>query len=305
MTTHRRSLIVTGAGGFVAGSILAQAGDTWDVHAVSRGEPALQRPWIHWHRFDPAETAKLDALASSAQPHAIIHTAALADIDFCQANRDKATEVNTTLTRSIADICRTRGLRLVFCSTDTVFDGEHAPYREQDTPVPVNFYAETKIAAEKIVSELGGLGVIARLSLVIGLPIAGVGNSFTAKVVASLKEGRKVTVPVEEIRTPIDVITLGQALLELAGNEFSGAIHLSGNDRLNRLELCHLIASQWNLSPEPIQASAPTAIAGRAPRPRDVSLDNSLAASVLNTPLRGATEGLALWFSDPVRARIA
>ena len=104
------------------------------------------------------------------RPQAVIHTAALADIDVCQAQPELARAVNVNFTSALAELCADTAARLVFCSTDTIFDGEHAPYSEADVPGPVNFYAETKVEAERIVSSLGANAVIARLSLVMGLP---------------------------------------------------------------------------------------------------------------------------------------
>src|SRR5437660_6819577 len=87
------NLLVTGAHGFVAGSVLAQAGDNWAVHALSRGpEPARRGAW-QWHVCDPSRPDQLARLFREIQPHAVIHTAALADIDFCQAHSELARPV--------------------------------------------------------------------------------------------------------------------------------------------------------------------------------------------------------------------
>src|SRR3989442_10146991 len=171
MKSSKRKLLVTGARGFVAGSVLAQAGDDWQVHALSRGQPLDPPGLAHWHNCDPLDTAQLAQLFHDIRPQVVIHTAALADIDFCQAHPELARAVNVELTRNLARLCADTGARLVFCSTDTIFDGEHAPYTEEDQPGPVNFYAETKVEAEQIVRALGTQGGIARLSLVVGLPV--------------------------------------------------------------------------------------------------------------------------------------
>jgi dTDP-4-dehydrorhamnose reductase len=300
LTTHdpvmseTKRLIVTGAHGFVAGSVIAQAGADWEVHPISRGTPLLQRPGLVWHQFDPLETAKLAQLFEEVCPQAVVHTAALADIDFCQNNPDLARRVNVGLTREIADLCGKTKAKLVFCSTDSVFDGENAPYAEDDAVGPVNFYAETKVQAEEIVMRLGLGAVVARLSLVTGLPVLGAGNSFVTRLVASLRAGQRVAVPAQEIRTPIDVVTLGRALLELAKNQSSGWIHLAGNDRLNRLELSRMVAARLGLPKEWVVPSGSTQAAGRARRPRDVSLNNQRAQAALKTPMQRFEDGLSL-----------
>jgi dTDP-4-dehydrorhamnose reductase len=228
------------------------------------------------------------------QPQAVIHTAAMADIDFCQAHPEAARAANVDFTRAVADLCADAGARLVFCSTDTIFDGEHAPYSEADVPGPVNFYAETKVEAEQLVDRLGAQAVIARLSLVVGLPVLGVGNSFLARMIAALKQGRTVSVPAHEVRTPVDVITAGRALLELAAGNHSGIYHLAGHSRVSRLEMARAIALRFGFPRDLIIAQGAATNLGRAPRPRDVSLDNRKACTLLKTPMQTLDEGLSL-----------
>ena len=100
--------------------------------------------------------------------------------------------------------------------------------------------------------------------------------------------------PVNEIRTPIDVVTLGRALLELAGSDFSGIIHLAGNTRLNRYEMGVQIAALLGFPQALVKPINSHAASSRAPRPDDASLDNSHATHVLKTPMLSLTDGLRL-----------
>ena len=136
--------------------------------------------------------------------------------------------------------------------------------------------------------------VVARLSLVVGLPVLGTGNSFLAKISAALKAGQEVRVPENEIRTPIDVITLGQALLELAANDFTGLLHLAGSTRLNRYQMARQIAQRLGHAAAQVVATDSNAMEGRAPRPSDASLDNSKARHALKTPMQTLMDGLDL-----------
>jgi dTDP-4-dehydrorhamnose reductase len=283
-----------GANGFVAGSVLAQAGEEWEVHAVSRGDPLLRRDPLAWHTCDPLVPAQLARLFGEVKPEVVIHTAALADIDFCQSHPELARAVNVDLTHTLADLCRDTGAKLVFCSTDTIFDGEHAPYAETAQPGPINFYAETKMAAEQVVARLGAQAVIARLSLVVGLPLLGAGNSFLPRLIATLKDGRTVAATEREVRTPVDVITVGRALLELAAGHHAGIFHLAGHDRLNRFQIAQKIARRFGFPQQLIVAQPLATSPGRAARPRDVSLSNAKACAQLKSPMRTLDEGLSL-----------
>ena len=292
--TAGKKLIVTGAHGFVAGSVLSQTGEAWEVHAVSRGEPLAQREHLHWHRCDPQSPDQVAQLFREVRPDAVIHTAALADIDFCQAQPQAARAVNVEFTRTLANLCADASCKLVFCSTDTVFDGEHAPYDEDDPPGPVNYYAETKVEAEQLVTRLGAQGVIARLALVVGLPVLGAGNSFLPRMIAALKDRRTVAMTEREVRTPVDVITVARSLLELAAGDHFGLFHLAGNERVNRFEMAQKIAVRFGFPKDLVVTQAAASIPGRAARPWDVSLDNAKACANLKTPMRTLDEALSL-----------
>ena len=289
----KQKLLVTGFGGFVAGSVIVQAKLDWDIHAVDRIDvPELQGD-VKYYSMDLLNNEKLSKLFKEINPDAVIHTAAIADIDFCQNNQDIAEKVNVGITKALAELCRRNGAKMVVCSTDTVFDGTKGMYTEDDSPNGINFYAETKIKAEEFVKSLDN-GVVARLSLVMGLPVMGSGNSFLAKTIEKLKLGESVKFPANEVRTPVDIITLGSALVELAGNKFAGIMHLSGNTKINRYEMACRIAEKLEYSKDLIIATDSNEMEGRAPRPNDASLDNSLAKKELNTPMCSLLEGLEL-----------
>jgi dTDP-4-dehydrorhamnose reductase len=290
----KRRLLVTGAQGFVAGSVLAQAGPSWETHAVSRGIAAKEGGRFAWHSCHPLNRGELQTLFHRIRPDTLIHTAAIADIDIAQQKQDLARAVNVEMTRTLVELCRETGCRMVHCSTDTVFDGEHAPYDEDNETRPVNYYGQTKVEAEQLVKDLGRSGVIARLAIVMGLPVMGAGNSFLARMIRSLREGKAVIVPMQEARTPVDVITAGRALLELAETEHTGIFHLAGNERLNRMEMAQRIAARMNLDPALLKPQSPADLAGRAPRPRDVSLSNSNTRAQLQTPMLDFDDALKL-----------
>lgn len=289
-----KRLLVTGARGFVAGRILDQATHSWEIHALSREISSHKPVSVNWHSMNPFSSSQLTAIFNQIKPHSVIHTAAMADIDYCEAHQQEAELINIEFTRVLAECCQKNKTRLVYLSTDNVFDGVRGFYSEEDTPNPVNFYGKTKLAAEETVTQLLDSFVIARVALVMGLPIIGHGNSFLARMLDVLGSGRQLSVPDEEIRSPIDVITLAQALLELVENDFSGILHLAGNDILNRFEMAQKIAMQFGYSSSDVVPGDPTGLPGRAPRPRDVSLNNKKARSTLKAKFLGVDKGIAV-----------
>ena len=289
-----KRLLLTGYGGFVAGSIIYHAREDWDVHALSLTEAPCRREGFTGYQFDLRDARQLREIFETVRPDAVVHTAALADIDYCQAHPQDAEEINVGVTTTLAGLCGDTDTRLILCSTDSVFDGVKGRYTEADAPGPLNVYAETKVKAEQAVLGTVAKGLVTRLSLVMGLPILGAGNSFLAKMISALKAGKQVPFPQNEIRTPVDVITLGRAFLELATKDCTGFLHLAGDTRLNRYEMACHIAQRLGFSEDLVIATDSNAMEGRAKRPNDASLDNSKAHTLLATPMRNLDEALGL-----------
>jgi dTDP-4-dehydrorhamnose reductase len=287
-------LAITGGGGFVAGSVIQQTPADWEVHAISGKEPLTRRPGLVWHIVDLKQPADVRATFEAIEPDVVIHAAAIGDIDFCENHPDVARVMNLELSQSVAESCVRGKSRLIYLSTDNVFDGTRGNYAEEDRPAPINEYARTKTASEAVVVEGVADAVIARVALVMGFGLLGRGSSFLERTVPMFREGRTIYVPPEEIRTPIDVVTLGRALLELAAGDFRGVVHLAGSEALDRVSLTRRLAERLGFSPDVVVPRSSAAITGRAPRPRDVSLNNAQSRTLLKTPMRDFDSALDL-----------
>jgi dTDP-4-dehydrorhamnose reductase len=194
---------------------------------------------------------------------AVIHTA------YRQAEWD----VNVTGSASVAEAAR--GLRLVHLSTDLVFDGVRGRYREEDAHAPVSPYGRSKAEAERLVRELHDRATIARTSLIYGGDEPGAQERLAA-------EGTQFFV--DEIRSPVQVGDLAEALLEVVRMDHTGPLHLGGGDDISRFDFAVLLGADR----ERIEPGRTTP--DRAP---DVSLDSSRAAALLQTRLRGVYEVLS------------
>jgi len=296
-------VLVTGAGGFLGGNILAEADATTSLHGVDLRPAAFHRENLQWHALDLQDAAALEDLVLGLRPDVIVHTAALSDIDFCESHPRAAQAVNVEVTLHLARLCRRIGGRLVFFSSDSVFDGEKGMYRESDSPSPLNRYAQTKVEAEMGIAEVLPNHLIIRPSLIMGLPVVESGNSFLWRLIENLENGRRSAFPSTEIRTPVDAVSLSRATLEAARLDCTGFLHLAGADRLSRYDMACRIAWTLGYAADLIEDRPPEITTGRARRPADASLDAALARRLLATPLRGLEEGLRLVMESRTRNR--
>ena len=164
-------ILVTGSNGLlgtkVLDRLLAQGAD--QPLAASRNERANGYLGdLPFWRVDVADAADVERVLDEARPDAVIHTAALTDVDGCERQRDLARAINSDGAGIVARACAARGIRLVHLSTEYVFDGEAGPYRETDPVSPLGWYAKTKEAGEQAVIAAGGNWSIARTTIIFG-----------------------------------------------------------------------------------------------------------------------------------------
>ncbi len=276
-----RTLLLTGAAGFVGGHVLRLALPERQVVALARSAAPIKHPQLIWAQGDLLDDQFVARVFSEYHPTAVIHCAAMSDIDACAQFPEKAFDVNVATTEHLLQHCGEQ--KLVYTSTDTVFDGSRSFYREADQAMPVNYYGETKLEAEQRVLAHASQHAVARLSLVAGLPVHDRGNSFMIRTRRALMADETVGMPNDEFRTPIFVHVAAQALLELAESPLSGIFHIAGNERLSRFAMGQKFARKLGLNPDLVQVRNYQDHKARAVRPKDVSLDNSKARTHLRT----------------------
>ncbi|MBN2365699.1 MAG: NAD-dependent epimerase/dehydratase family protein, partial [Calditrichaeota bacterium] len=206
-----------------------------------------------------------------------------------------ADAINNRVSVRLARLASDRNIRYIFVSSDVIFDGKRGNYSEKDKPNPVNFYASTKINAEKEILKICKDAVIVRPALFYGTAFKG-RPSFTEIMLKNLYAGRQVFVFSDQYRSPISVKDLAKSIWELADHHFCGIIHLGGPEKLSRLEMGYLLCQIFSLDDNliiPIRSEEANLAASRPP---DCSLDSSLAASLLKTNIQDYKSSLQLVF---------
>jgi dTDP-4-dehydrorhamnose reductase len=186
--------------------------------------------------------------------------------------------VNVAATRLLSTWASEHDRRLIYTSTDLVFDGESSWYREGDPARPILAYGQSKHAAERFVLD-APRGLVARLSLLYGPSRSGREGFFDRAVVALRSRGEQAFFT-DEFRTPLDYNTAANVLVRLAESGICGVIHVGGPERLSRFELMRRAAVALEIDPSLIFPNRRADVPLSEPRPADVSLDTSRLRSV-------------------------
>lgn len=245
-------LLVTGGSGYLGSELLRRS------DAVGLGSAEA----------DVRDAAAVDRVLDSHRPDTVIHTA------YRQDPPD-AWPVNVDGSRNVGRAAHRLGARLIHVSTDVVFGGRLGrPYFETDPPDPVTDYGRSKATAENAVREEHPDALIVRTSLIYG-------GETPSKHELAARDPSNVFFT-NELRSPIQVGDLAEALLELVATDLTGVLHVAGADDVSRCEFARLVSGH----------DVPCTPAPET-RPLDCRLDSSRARSLLKTRLRGVREVLA------------
>ncbi len=183
------TLLITGSTGLTARKVLEQAVDRYNVVLLGRTPPPGSVAPHRYLEADLTDAASVQRAVAEARPQAIIHTAAMTDVDRCEREPELAWAVNVDGTGHVAEAARAAGAHLVFVSTDYVFSGEAGPYSETDATDPRSVYGKSKLAAEQVVQERCPDAAIARTSTLYG-NAPGARRNFVGWLLDSAPRGR-------------------------------------------------------------------------------------------------------------------
>jgi dTDP-4-dehydrorhamnose reductase len=280
-------MLVTGGSGYLGGWVVRLARAHWDVTATyltqAVGDEEGQAPSVTWRRLDVRDGTAVGALIDQVRPAVVVHTAA------ANPGAGEGFEAtNVAGTRHVAQAAAARGARLIHISSDVIFDGERGNYVEEDLPTPITPYGRSKALAEEEVRASGATAVVVRTSLIYGWrPRV---DRQTRWIVGDVQVGKPVRLFTDEVRCPIWVESLAAAVVELAGLEYKGVLHVAGPQPLSRYEFGLRLLCFHGLDPGPI-IPARSRESGLH-RPLDCTLDCSRARALLRTPLPGVDEVL-------------
>jgi dTDP-4-dehydrorhamnose reductase len=241
--------------------------------------------------LDVRDRAQVINRFGSRRPSHVFLPAALTNVDYCEDHPDEAKAINVAGTRYVAEACQKAGAKLIYLSTEYVFDGKAGPYREDDRPNPLSVYARTKYEGEKIVLGLPN-GLVVRTTVVYDWDPDS--KNFIMGLIQRLSSGQAMRVPKDQKSHPTLARNLADALWEMAEKDLRGVYHFVGPDYLDRYEFALRAADVFGFDRSLIQPVTTAELNQKASRPLQAGLYTDKAKQVLRTPFVDARTGLAM-----------
>ena len=199
--------------------------------------------------LDITDKSNLEKIFKKIKPNVIFHTAAVTDLDWCEKHEKETYALNTNPIKNIANLAKTYNSKLIFISTDSVFDGKLGGYQETDPLNSINVYSKSKIEAEKIVKTFDD-------SLIIRGTFFGIKNnkeSFISYLLKQLKNKKEIKVPKDKISNGLFVNDFAKTLVEMYHKKLSGIFHIGSSDYVNNFEFAKEIANVFGYEKDLIQ----------------------------------------------------
>jgi dTDP-4-dehydrorhamnose reductase len=290
-------ILVTGANGLVGTKLLERllqdpSAEPLAAYHQTRTNECIGDLPFWW--LDTTSASDVDRVLNDARPDAVVHAGAFTNVDRAEREREAAWASNAEGTSTLARACAARSVRLLYLSTEYVFDGTAGPYRETDPVNPLGWYAKTKEAGEQAVMAAGGSWAIARTTVVYGYA-AHVRANFVLWLVGKLRAGERVPIVDDQIGSPTLAENLAEMVLALAASREIGIFNTAGADVISRLEFSRRIATTFGLDASLMDSTTTAALGQAAPRPLEAGLlMDKFRAAFPKVPVLSVAEGLAI-----------
>lgn len=284
---EKTKILITGGNGLVGSRIIELLKDKYEFESISRstGVDIVNREQV------------LSAIVNS-DASIILHLAAKTDVDSCEKDKDlgekgEAWQINVIGTKNIIEACEQSNKKLIYVSTDFVFSGNDTPingYSEEDVLNPVNWYAQTKYEAEKLVKQVVTPWIILRPAYPYRANF--IKKDFVRILLNMLQQKKQIMAVIDHIMTPVFIDDFVKALDLLIQKEEAGIFHTVGSQFVSPFQAVTKIAEAFNLDKFLInKTTRDEYFKNRAPRPFNISLNNDKIQK-LGVNMRSFEEGL-------------
>jgi dTDP-4-dehydrorhamnose reductase len=230
----------------------------------------------------------------NVDPDVVVHTAALTNVDFCEDNSEVAREVNIGGTKNVAKACAKIDAKMIYISTDYIFDGRKGNYSEIDIPAPINYYGKTKLEGENMVKNFATNYTIVRTSLY-GWNIQKK-LSFAEWIITNLEKNQRINVLADQFSSLMLVNDCAEIILKIIEANITGLYNVASCEKVSKFYFAKRLAEIFDLDESLIIPITTEELSKKmnqkARRPKDVSLNVGKIGKKLNVNLPKIDEGL-------------
>jgi dTDP-4-dehydrorhamnose reductase len=293
-------ILVTGANGLLGNKLSKLLMEDKNITPILTARNKLFIPVTNgfFSLLDISDRKNVLSVFHEFQPDVVINTAAMTQVDQCETQREECWRANVGSVENLIQGCKEINAHLIHVSTDFIFDGSHGPLTEEAIPAPVNFYGESKLAAEKLIQSSDVSWAILRTVLVYGITPELSRSNIVLWVKESIEQGKKIQVVNDQWRTPTLAEDLAMGCYLAATKKAKGVFNISGKDFMSPYDIAMKTAEFFNLDKSFITASDSSNFKQTAKRPMKTGFIIEKARKELGYEPRSFDEGLKVLSSQ-------
>lgn len=265
-----KKVLLTGSNGLLGQKLIERIirQKDFELVATSRGENRYPiKTGYEYAALEVTSREEVFQILEKYRPDAVIHTAAMTNVDTCEKEREACKILNVDAVRYLAEACLKLDIQLVHLSTDFIFDGLNGPYDEEAVPNPLSYYGQTKLAAEQILENSACRYAILRTIIVYGIVNDMSRSNIVLWAKGALEKGQPINVVDDQWRMPTLAEDLAEICLLAVQKNAQGIFNASGKDMMSIIELVQRVAIFWQLDSSLIKPISAATLNQTAPRP--------------------------------------
>lgn len=268
MDKENPRILILGASGLLGSRVFLNLSKKYLVMGTSFSNDLNNLAIVKLDALDPNVTEKITEM----HPDIIINCIAFTNVEKCEIDKDLAWNLNAEFPKKIAQLSKMLNAKLVHISTDHFDFGDTKIRNENTEVVPVNFYGESKLAGEKSVLSINNSAIVIRTNFFGSRPLNHIKNTFFETLIGNIESNRQSKGYGDIFFSPISINELIKAILNLLAVEYSGLIHICGNERISKYDFCiELVKIMQNDMKLVLEAKYESNI---VKRPSDMSMSN-------------------------------
>lgn len=292
-----KTILVTGSNGLLGQKITEKVIKEGGVNLIATAKGENRYPVKEGYTYVEMDILKSDevrSVVSTYRPDAIIHTAAMTNVDTCEEQKELAFELNVSSVITLIKVCEEYDVQLIHLSTDFIFDGEDGPYNEEAAPNPLSYYGETKLLAEEAIKRSTAKWAILRTIIVYGIVSDMSRSNIVLWAKGALEKGNPLNIVNDQWRMPTLAEDLADCCLLAVEHNAQGVYNASGKDMMSIAELVRKVADFWGLDKNLINEISAATLNQTAKRPVKTGFILDKTMTDLHYQPHSFDEGLAL-----------
>ena len=292
-----KTILVTGSNGLLGQKITERILETKQFHLIATSKGDNRYPTKEGYTYaemDILNPAQVIKVIGQFKPDAIIHTAAMTNVDTSHQQPELAHELNVVAVKTLVDIAVAENIQLIHLSTDFIFDGAAGPYNEEAEPNPLSQYGRTKLEGELVVKNSDAHWVIIRTILVYGIVSDMSRSNIVLWAKGALESNKPINVVNDQWRMPTLAEDLADGCLLAIEKNAHGVFNISGKDMMTVSELVSQVADYWKLDKSGMTEISSESLNQAAKRPVKTGFILDKAINELGYQPRSFKEGLAI-----------